>query len=90
MNYKKLLLGLVFLNAFFINAQTAVNKLDADGKKDGLWKGIYAESKRPRYEGTFSHGKETGVFKFFDDTKKGDVLATEVRILFFTIRVKIK
>ena len=52
------------------------NKVDAAGKKDGLWKGTYTESKRPRYEGTFDHGKETGVFKFFDDTKKGDVLAT--------------
>lgn len=52
------------------------NKLDTAGKKDGLWKGTYPESKRPRYEGTFNHGKETGVFKFFDDTKKGDVLAT--------------
>lgn len=52
------------------------NKVDAAGKKDGIWKGIYTESKRPRYEGTFDHGKETGVFKFFDDTKKGDVLAT--------------
>nr|WP_315220800.1 hypothetical protein [uncultured Flavobacterium sp.] len=52
------------------------NKLDADGKKDGLWKGKYELSQRPRYEGTFSHGKETGVFKFFDDTKKGDIVAT--------------
>lgn len=52
------------------------NKLDANGKKDGLWKGTYEISKRPRYEGTFSHGKEIGLFKFFDDTKKGDVVAT--------------
>lgn len=52
------------------------NKLDANGKKDGLWKGTYEISKRPRYEGTFSHGKETGLFKFFDDTKKGDIVAT--------------
>lgn len=52
------------------------NKLDANGKKDGVWKGTYEISKRPRYEGTFSHGKETGIFKFFDDTKKGDVIAT--------------
>lgn len=53
-----------------------VNKLDDKGKKNGLWKGVYAESKRPRYEGTFSHGKETGTFKFFDDTKAGTVIAT--------------
>ena len=52
------------------------NKVDAKGKKDGLWKGTYEVSKRPRYEGTFNHGKETGIFKFFDDTKKGDVVAT--------------
>ncbi|CAM3490577.1 toxin-antitoxin system YwqK family antitoxin [Flavobacterium chungbukense] len=52
------------------------NRVDGSGKKDGLWKGVYTESKRPRYEGTFDHGKETGVFKFFDDTKKGDVIAT--------------
>ncbi|MCV9929908.1 hypothetical protein OIU83_19770 [Flavobacterium sp. LS1R49] len=72
---KRILLGLVLLNAFFINAQASQNKLDADGKKDGLWKGIYEESKRTRYEGTFSHGKETGVFKFYDDTKAASVIA---------------
>lgn len=59
-------------------AQDAVNQLDAQGKKHGLWKGVYAESKRPRYEGTFDHGKETGTFKFFDDTKTGTVVATRV------------
>ena len=53
-----------------------INKLDENGKRNGVWKGIYEESKRPRYEGTFEHGKEIGVFKFFDDTKVGTVLAT--------------
>ena len=53
-----------------------INKLDGNGKKQGLWKGIYQESKRPRYEGTFEHGKEKGIFKFFDDTKAGTVIAT--------------
>ncbi|WP_202701850.1 toxin-antitoxin system YwqK family antitoxin [Flavobacterium sp. UGB4466] len=72
---KKIIAGLLLLNTFFAVAQE-VNKSDANGKKDGVWKGIYEVSKRPRYEGTFSHGKETGVFKFFDDTKKGDVVAT--------------
>ncbi|WP_343697401.1 hypothetical protein [Flavobacterium sp.] len=72
---KRVIIGLTLLNVFFLSAQTEFNKLDANGKKDGVWKGVY-ESKRPRYEGTFSHGKETGIFKFFDDTKKGDVIAT--------------
>jgi antitoxin component YwqK of YwqJK toxin-antitoxin module len=52
------------------------NKLDENGKKHGLWKGFYEESKRPRYEGTFNHGKEVGLFQFFDDTKAGTVIAT--------------
>ncbi|WP_264520676.1 toxin-antitoxin system YwqK family antitoxin [Flavobacterium sp. N1994] len=52
------------------------NKLDEAGKKHGIWKGIYKESNRPRYEGTFDHGKEVGIFKFFDDTKAGTVIAT--------------
>ncbi len=52
------------------------NKLDAKGLKEGLWKGIYEQSKRPRYEGTFSHGKEIGIFKFFDDTQAGTLIAT--------------
>ncbi len=73
---RKIVCALALVNVFAINAQTEFNKLDANGKKDGLWKGIYEVSKRPRYEGTFSHGKETGIFKFFDDTKKGDVVAT--------------
>lgn len=52
------------------------NKTDENGKKHGLWKGVFEESKRPRYEGTFVHGKETGTFKFFDDTKIGTIIAT--------------
>ncbi|MFH6935168.1 toxin-antitoxin system YwqK family antitoxin [Flavobacterium sp. FlaQc-30] len=75
MIYKKIIVGLLFLSTCFLSAQD-FNKNDANGKKDGVWKGVYEVSKRPRYEGTFSHGKETGVFKFFDDTKKGDVIAT--------------
>ncbi|TDP01464.1 toxin-antitoxin system YwqK family antitoxin [Flavobacterium sp. 245] len=68
-----------FLILFFLSFAAFsqdFNKVDANGKKDGVWKGTYELSKRARYEGTFSHGKETGVFKFFDDTKKGDVIAT--------------
>jgi antitoxin component YwqK of YwqJK toxin-antitoxin module len=52
------------------------NKLDEKGLKHGLWKGVYEVSKRPRYQGTFEHGKETGLFQFFDDTKLGTVIAT--------------
>lgn len=67
---------LIFLLVSTVAFAQDTNKLDKDGKKQGLWKGIYEESKRPRYEGTFDHGKEIGIFKFFDDTKAGTVIAT--------------
>ncbi len=74
--YKKGIIVLIFLNVFCMQAQSPINSLDSNGKKHGLHKGIYEESKRPRYEGSFSHGKEIGIFQFFDDTKLGSVIAT--------------
>ena len=57
-------------------AQTEFNKVDEKGRKHGLWKGVFEESKRPRYEGMFDHGKEIGIFSFYDDTKAKSVIAT--------------
>lgn len=68
-----LILSFVFISSF---AQDNSNQLDANGKKHGAWKGFYEESKRPRYEGVFEHGKEIGMFKYFDDTKDQVVIAT--------------
>lgn len=56
-------------------SQNDVNKFDSGGKRDGLWKGTYEKSKRPRYEGVFSHGNEIGIFKYFDDTKASSLIA---------------
>lgn len=57
-------------------SQTNSNPVDGDGKKHGVWKGFYEGSGNPRYEGTFEHGKEVGVFNFFDDTKAKSIIAT--------------
>lgn len=57
-------------------SQTDFNKLDSEGKKHGLWKGFFEESKRTRYEGAFEHGKEIGIFNFYDDTKAKSIIAT--------------
>ncbi len=70
---KFIVVFLLFTSTLF---SQEINKLDDKGLKDGLWKGVYAQSKRPRYEGTFSHGNEVGTFKFFDDTAVGTVIAT--------------
>ncbi len=69
------LLILVFFSQNIVS-QTDFNKLDEKGKKHGVWKGFYEESKRPRYEGTFEHGKEIGIFNFYDDTKAKSIIAT--------------
>ena len=71
--------SILFTLLTFLSFQTfaqEINKLDDKGQRHGLWRGTYEESKRPRYEGTFDHGKETGTFKFFDDTKELKVIAT--------------
>lgn len=65
---------LLYSVTFF--AQIEVNKFDANGKKVGLWKGVFEDTKRPRYEGTFDHDKEVGLFKFFDNTKASNLIAT--------------
>jgi antitoxin component YwqK of YwqJK toxin-antitoxin module len=75
MNTKLLFISFL-LTSISIFSQTNFNQLDENGKKHGFWKGLYEYSKRPRYEGTFSHGKEIGLFTFFDDTKSKTIIAT--------------
>jgi antitoxin component YwqK of YwqJK toxin-antitoxin module len=66
---------IIFLISLVSFAQEKTNQLDANGKRQGLWKGVHEESKRPRYQGVFKDGKEIGVFKYFDDTKAGSLIA---------------
>ena len=66
----------ILLNTLISFAQTNYNQLDDKGRKHGIWKGIYPDSKRPRYEGAFNHGKEIGIFNFYDDTKAQSIIAT--------------
>lgn len=74
LNPKLLIVFLLF--SVFSFAQGEINQFDTNGNRHGLWKGTYEKSQRPRYEGVFEHGKETGIFKYFDDTKAGKVIAT--------------
>jgi antitoxin component YwqK of YwqJK toxin-antitoxin module len=73
---RSILVFLISLIFSVLHAQNKYNQLDSKGLKHGVWKGVYEESNRPRYQGTFDHGKEVGLFQFFDDTQKGDVIAT--------------
>lgn len=72
----KLFFGFLMLASISLFSQVDNNKLDEKGKKNGPWKGIFEDTKNPKYEGTFEHGKEVGVFTFFDNTKTKTVVAT--------------
>jgi antitoxin component YwqK of YwqJK toxin-antitoxin module len=72
----KVFIGFIFLVNMTVFSQGTYNKLDDKGNKNGLWKGIYEDTKNPKYEGTFDHGKEVGVFTFFDNKKTKTVIAT--------------
>lgn len=65
---------LIFLTSITIFGQE--NQFDKDGKRHGAWKGNYEKSNNLRYEGTFDHGKEIGLFKFYADTKNKQLMAT--------------
>ena len=67
---------MVFCFSTTLFSQSDFNKSDEYGKKNGVWKGVYEESKRPRYEGKFDHGKEIGLFTYFEDTKSRTIIAT--------------
>jgi antitoxin component YwqK of YwqJK toxin-antitoxin module len=73
---KTLITFLFAITSCFSAFAQDLNKMDENGKRHGLWKGVYEDTKNPRYEGTFNHGKETGVFKYFDNTTKLVVIAT--------------
>ncbi|MGE4347578.1 MAG: hypothetical protein AB7D46_09215, partial [Flavobacteriaceae bacterium] len=64
MNIKNVLLILLLsiTNFSFAQEEEKINQFDENGRRHGLWKGFYETTKRPRYEGTFVHGKETGIF----------------------------
>ncbi|MDC3340913.1 hypothetical protein OAV50_00310, partial [Flavobacteriaceae bacterium] len=46
-------------------AQEQVNQFDENGARHGLWKKYYEGGNQLRYTGTFNHGIEVGVFKYY-------------------------
>jgi antitoxin component YwqK of YwqJK toxin-antitoxin module len=72
----KFLTGLLLSLNLFMLAQSSGNKLDDKGNKNGPWKCFFAETKNIKYEGTFNHGKEVGVFTYYDNTKTKTIVAT--------------
>lgn len=51
------------------------NQFDSNGKRHGKWKKNFEGTEVLRYEGQFEHGKEIGVFKFYQNLEGKAVLA---------------
>jgi antitoxin component YwqK of YwqJK toxin-antitoxin module len=66
---KKVIILLVHFSVVAAFAQS-INQFDTDGKRHGIWKKNFENTKQLRYEGEFSHGKEIGLFKFYKLLKK--------------------
>ncbi|WP_100615540.1 toxin-antitoxin system YwqK family antitoxin [Confluentibacter citreus] len=59
---------------FSVSAQT-INQLDENGKQHGIWKKNFDGTSILRFEGEFYHGKEIGLFKFYQNINNKAVLA---------------
>lgn len=65
---------LLLFSATMVRAQEEVNQYDKAGERHGEWRGFYdKEETQPRYEGTFKHGQEIGLFKFYEEGLKNPV-----------------
>lgn len=64
----KFLFFLIISFLFTVTCKSQENKFDEKGRRHGLWKVNFEGTNNPKFEGTFEHGKETGIFKFY---KKG-------------------
>lgn len=72
-----------------------INQLDADGNRHGIWKKTHDGTKQLRYEGSFEHGQEVGVFNFYDKAgghptavKRYTTGSTTLDVSFYTISGK--
>ena len=74
--YKNIFIIVLLFNFLNLHSQNEFNKLDDKGNKQGQWKGVYEDTKNTKYEGTFEHGKEVGLFVFFDNTKAKTIIAS--------------
>lgn len=59
-----LVLSLIVLSSNVV-AQNDINQFDINNERHGDWKKTFQGTKQLRYEGTFKHGKEVGVFKYY-------------------------
>lgn len=88
---------LLFIIVFGVSAQGKFNKFDENDQRHGPWKKYYDGTKLVRYEGTFSHGQEVGIFKFYKRLGKINYLAATkefnkdgtVQVIYYSLGKKV-
>ena len=94
MNKTFVFLLLFFLISLHLQAQ---NQFDAQGKRHGVWIKKYPNG-NIRYRGTFEHGKEVGIFKFYAVTGQKHPVAVKeyttdsdiVKVSFYSLKGKLE
>ncbi|KJD33133.1 inner membrane protein translocase component YidC [Tamlana nanhaiensis] len=71
--FKSILISILFIS--FSSFSQEINQLDSNGKRHGIYKKYYDNTKVLRYEGEFFHGKEAGLFKFYKKVNGKAVLS---------------
>ena len=74
LNMRFIYLSLLLFIGNVIFAQN-INQFDENGKRHGVWKKNFDDTKVIRFEGEFSHGKEIGLFKFYKNINNKAVLS---------------
>ncbi|MFS4483010.1 toxin-antitoxin system YwqK family antitoxin [Hyunsoonleella sp. 2307UL5-6] len=64
---------LIFVTQYIVAQK--INQYDANGKRHGIWTKSFKETDVMRYQGSFHHGKEIGLFKFYKNVKGVAVLS---------------
>ena len=95
------IMRLLYLTLFafpsILLAQGDVNQMDSHGERHGIWKKMYPNTKKLRYEGQFDHGKEIGTFTFYCEecgdaptvTKEFNAANAIAKVKYFTIKGKL-
>ena len=73
---KKLLFIFTLFIGFLTVQSQDTNLLDSNGERHGYWKKDFKNG-RVRYQGTFDHGKEIGVFKFYSRVHSDQPIITK-------------
>jgi len=93
----RVLFALIFMLPLTLFSQEDVNQYDAEGKRHGVWKKYFPNATQLRYQGTFNHGKETGVFSFYCEScgdqpsivKTYSENSSEAHVQYFTAKGKL-